>query len=79
MMCRIADLVQVFQELAEPPLLQPNIHLQRVIRGGSADFNPACGNVDPFVFHLELLPTLVELEWFRNRRPEGTKQSDSPE
>jgi len=51
-MLRVADFVQVLEELAEPLLLQPYVHLQRVIHGRFPDFNPASGNVDPFMLHL---------------------------
>ena len=57
---RVADLVQVFKELVEPVLLQPDIHFQQVIRGRLANFNPALGNLDPFMPDFQLLPTFVE-------------------
>jgi len=78
-MLRVADLVQVVNELAKPVLLQADIHLQGVIRGRSANFNPASGNVDPLMLDLGLLPTFVEVRGLRDSRMEDTKQSDSPE
>ena len=74
----IADLVQVLEEFPEPILLQPKIHLQRVIRGRSPDFNPAFGNASPFVLYLHLLPTFIEIEWVRDNRLQGAKQSNDP-
>ena len=78
-MFRITDFIQVPKEFVEPPLLQPDIDFQRVIRGRSPDFNPTSGNVSPFMLHLQIPPTFVEVEWFRDRRVEDTKQSNSPE
>jgi len=78
-MLRVADLVQVVKELAEPVLLQTDVHLQGVIRGRSANFNPSSGDVDPLMLDLGLLPTFVELQGLRDGRMEDTKQSDGPE
>ena len=75
----ITDFVQVLKELVESVLLQPDVHFERVIRGRSPDFNPAFGNVDPFMFHLQLLPTFVGVELFRDGRLEGTKHGNGPE
>lgn len=76
---RITDFVQVLKELVESVLLQPDVHFERVIRGRSPDFNPTSGNVSPFMLHLQILPTFVEVKRFRDRRVEGTKQSNGPE
>jgi len=78
-MLRVADLVQVVKELAEPVLFQADIHPQGVVRGRSANFNPASGDVNPLMLDLGLLPTFVEVRGLRDGRMEDTKQSDSPE
>ena len=72
-MLRVADLVQVIEELVEPLLLQPKIHFQQVLSGGPADFDPALGNVDPFMLHPQLLPAFFESEWFRDGGLEGAE------
>ena len=60
MVLRVANLVQVLKELVESLLLQPKIHLERVMRGRSANFDPAFGNVNPFMLQPQLLPAFVE-------------------
>jgi len=72
-MLRVADFVQVLEEFAEPLLLQPNAHRQRVVHGRLPNFNPALGNISPFMLHLQILPTFVELMRFRDDRLEGAK------
>ena len=78
-MLRVADFIQVLKELGEALLLQPNIHFQRVVHGGLPNFNPARGNVDPFMLYLQRFPAFVELVRLRDNGLEGTKQSNSPE
>jgi len=77
-MLRVTNLVQVLKELVESLLLQPKIHFERVMRRRSSNFNPAFGNVDPFVLHPHLLPAFVECERVRDGGLEGAKQSNSP-
>ena len=69
----VADLVQVFKELSKPLLLEPDIHFQWVVHGGSPNFDPTSGNVGPFMLHFQLLPASVEPMQFRDGKAEGTE------
>lgn len=57
-MCRVADFVEMCDELFKLVLLEANAHVEAVIGRGSAVELPSAGHLDPGMFDLKVVPSL---------------------